>query len=175
MVHHESLKKTKPIWGKVEEVGRDAQPTKSRRAKQSQSAHGRAGPALGPSCKTKPISREWAAETIAKAGSLDNATRPARTRILRNKANLPMGRHSRRQSCETKPIVPRVRKWARTGRREGALLRTDVRNKANSWDRVGRLTLPGQIGYNDTHADGFLFGRGDTAGWGARKGWRESP
>ncbi len=50
-----------------------------------------------------------------------------------------------------------------------------MRNKANSWDWVGRLTLPGSIGYNDTHADGFLFGRGDAAGWGARKGWRESP
>ncbi len=70
------------------------------------------------------------------------------------------------------------------------MLGTGVRNKADSRDRdgathldadararmfstphrVGRLTLPGSIGYNETHADGFFFGRGDAAGWGDREG-----
>jgi hypothetical protein len=75
---------------------------------------------------------------------------------MRNKANCP--------------LCPEM---GADSERDGTLLRTDARNKANSWDPAGRLTLRGPIGYNDMRADGFFFERGDAAESRGSKGWRE--
>jgi hypothetical protein len=134
----------------------------------------------GQSCKTKPIRHRRGRKTIAKARGLDAATR--KETIVRNKAN------SHRAQTVANPLAGkelcRIRPLHRSRKTKPISATVPIgrsafpggpgaRNKANSWDRVGRLTLPGPIGYNDMHADGFFFERGDAAESRGSKGWRE--